>query len=120
MSATVLIVDDDPSFRSLAARVLNSLGFTVAGEAGDVRAGRAAAQELRPDAALVDVRLPDGCGIALATELSRLPWAPRIVVVSSDLEVADAERPGPDGTQLPFVVKDDLSIAPLRDLLAGV
>jgi DNA-binding NarL/FixJ family response regulator len=119
MPATVLIVDDDPSFRSIAARILDSLGLAVAGEAGDIAAGRAAAHALRPDAALVDVRLPDGNGIALATELSRLPWSPRIVVVSSNAEVARQERPGPNGTQLPFVAKEELTTAPLRELLVG-
>jgi two-component system response regulator DevR len=119
MSATVLIVDDDASFRSIVGRILASLGLTVAGEAADIQAGRAAAHALRPDAALVDVRLPDGNGIALATELSRLPWSPRIIVVSSNVEVAAEERPGPNGTQLPFVAKEDLPTAPLRELLAG-
>jgi len=117
MSATVLIVDDDPMFRSLAARLLDSSGLSVAGEAGDIGEGRAAAHALRPDAALVDVRLPDGSGIELATELSRLPWSPRVVIVSTDPNAADDARPGPNGTQLPFVPREDLPTAPLRELL---
>jgi DNA-binding NarL/FixJ family response regulator len=120
MPATVLIVDDDPCFRSIAAQMLQAHGLTVAGEAGDVGQGRAAALELRPDAALVDVRLPDGNGIALAGELARLPWSPRVVVVSSDAEFAHAERPGRDGTQLRFVQKEDLPGAPLGEWLGGV
>ena len=66
------------------------------GEAAGVSQGLAAAQALRPDAALVDVRLPDGDGIALAGELARLPWSPRIVVVSTETGPADADRPGPE------------------------
>jgi DNA-binding NarL/FixJ family response regulator len=119
MPAAVLIVDDDAIFRSLAARLLEAAGLRVAGEAGDVSQGRAAAHRLRPDAALVDVRLPDGDGIALASELALLPWAPRIVVVSSQAGMADAERPGPNGTQLPFVPKDALPTAPLQQLLGS-
>jgi DNA-binding NarL/FixJ family response regulator len=119
MPVTVLIVDDDVAFRSLAARMVRSHGLTVVGEAGDVGAGVAAARRLRPDAALVDVRLPDGDGIALATELAGLPWSPRVVVTSSDAEFARAARPGPDGTQLAFVAKDDLPSSPLRELLDG-
>jgi hypothetical protein len=68
----------------------------------------------------VDVRLPDGNGIALAGELARLPWSPRILVVSTNAEFGDAERPGRDGTQLPFVKKEDLPGAPLRAWLGGV
>jgi DNA-binding NarL/FixJ family response regulator len=117
MAATVLIVDDDPSFRALAARMLSEHGLEVAGEAGDVGAGFAAARELRPGAALVDVGLPDGDGIAFAVELARLPWSPRVLVTSSNTEYARADRPGPDGTQLPFVAKEDLPSAPLHELL---
>jgi DNA-binding NarL/FixJ family response regulator len=119
MGATVLIVDDDPRFRSFAATLLRSRGLTIAGEAGDAGQGRAAAQELRPDAAIIDVGLPDGSGIALAVELAGLPWSPRIVVVSTNAEFADAERPGPNGTQLPFFKKEDLPAAPLHELLGG-
>jgi DNA-binding NarL/FixJ family response regulator len=119
MSATVLIVDDDALFRALAARMLAADGLTVVGEAAGVDEGLAVAQALRPDAALVDVRLPDGDGIALAAELAGLPWSPRIVVVSTEVGVADAERPGPNGTQLPFVAKEDLPSAPLHALLSG-
>ena len=42
-------------------------------------------------AALVDVDLPDGNGIALAHELTALPWRPRVVLTS-----VDAEAAGPD------------------------
>ena len=69
MAPTVLIVDDDVEFRGLAARVLAAMGLQVVGEAGTIAEGAAAAAELRPDAALVDVGLPDGDGIALAAQL---------------------------------------------------
>jgi DNA-binding NarL/FixJ family response regulator len=119
MARSVLIVDDDPGFRSLAARILRRHGLTVVGQATDVGEGARAARSLRPDAALVDVGLPDGDGIALATELSRLPWSPRVVVVSSDAQFARADRPGPDGTQLPFVAKEDLPDFPLHELFGS-
>jgi two-component system nitrate/nitrite response regulator NarL len=119
MPASVLIVDDDPLFRSLAARMLAAAGLTVAGEAADVAQGLAAAHGLRPDAALVDVRLPDGDGIALAAQLALLPWSPRVVVVSSDPGVAVAVPPGPSGARLPFVAKEELLNTPLHELLGG-
>jgi DNA-binding NarL/FixJ family response regulator len=112
---TVLIVDDDARFRSLAARLLRMHGLAVAGEVGAAGAGLAAAHELRPDAALVDVGLPDGDGIALASELAGLPWSPRVLVTSSDAENAQAAR----RSRLPFVAKEDLPAAPLRALLGA-
>ena len=76
MASKVLIVDDDVEFRGLAARVLAAMGLQVVGEAGTFADGAAAAAELRPDAALVDVGLPDGDGIALAEHSSRCRGAP--------------------------------------------
>ena len=44
---SVLIVDDHPSFRSVARRLLEAAGFNVVGEAPDGREGIAAAQRLK-------------------------------------------------------------------------
>jgi DNA-binding NarL/FixJ family response regulator len=91
MTLTVLIVDDDVEFRALAALVLSAMGMQVVGQVGTWAEGAAAAVELRPAAALVDVGLPDGDGIALAEHLAALPWRPRIVVASSDPDVTNTE-----------------------------
>ena len=66
MSWSVLVVDDDASFRHLATRTLRSWGFAVVGEAGTFAEAVDRATELRPDAALVDIGLPDGDGFELA------------------------------------------------------
>jgi DNA-binding NarL/FixJ family response regulator len=84
-----------------------------------VASATAAALELRPDAALVDVGLPDGDGIALAGTLSALPWRPRVVLTSTDADAAspdDVLRSGAGS----FVPKADLPTAPLLQLLAGL
>jgi CheY-like chemotaxis protein len=75
-----------------------------------------AAERLRPDAALVDVGLPDGDGIALAQRLVALPSSPRVVLTSSDPDAVtcdDLHRVGAVG----FVAKDELPNAPLKELL---
>jgi DNA-binding NarL/FixJ family response regulator len=90
MPRSVLVVDDDTAFRDLAARLLAAAGMTVAGEADCAAAAIDAANALRPEAALVDVDLPDRDGISLARDLSALPWQPRVVLTSVD---ADAARP---------------------------
>jgi CheY-like chemotaxis protein len=116
MTLSVLVVDDDPAFRSLAGRLLVSLGLALAGEADSVSAALAAAGELRPDAVLVDIGLPDGDGITLAGQLTALPWQPRVVLTSSDAEAAtatDVERSGARA----FVAKDQLPGAALGTLL---
>jgi|tagenome__1003787_1003787.scaffolds.fasta_scaffold20909628_3 DNA-binding NarL/FixJ family response regulator len=57
---TVLIVDDHPTFRRFARKLLVRSGFTVVGGAVDCASALAAAEQLRPDVILLDVMLPDG------------------------------------------------------------
>ena len=71
MATRFLIVDDHADFRRLARLILTDSGYDVVGEAEDIASARAAALELRPDAVLLDVRLPDGDGIEIADELAR-------------------------------------------------
>jgi DNA-binding NarL/FixJ family response regulator len=114
---SVLVVDDDPAFRGLAVRMLTAAGLNVVGEAGTVAEGLAAAIALKPEAALVDVDLPDGSGIALALELTALPWRPRVVLTSVDADAAqpaDVHRTGASA----FVHKSELPNGALGHLLA--
>jgi DNA-binding NarL/FixJ family response regulator len=117
MRGSILLVDDDPVFRQLARRMLSATGLVVVAEADTVAAAIAAAHEVKPDAALVDVGLPDGDGITLAGELTRLPWRPRVVLTSTDPDAATPEDVRRSGAGA-FVAKDELPNAPLRQLLA--
>jgi DNA-binding NarL/FixJ family response regulator len=116
MKGSVLVVDDDPAFRRLAQRILDAFGFAVVGEAGDAASARSAAGALRPDAMLVDVGLPDVDGIALARELTALPWRPRVVLTSSNAEAATASEVRRSGAEA-FVPKNELPGAALGELL---
>jgi CheY-like chemotaxis protein len=118
VAGPILIVDDDPPFLSLAARILRDLGIADIVTAEDAATAIRAANATRPDAALVDVGLPDRNGIDLAHELARLPWQPRVVLTSTDRDAINAIAS--DGrTPLPFVPKDDLATAPLRRMLTS-
>lgn len=118
MTLSVLVVDDDPAFRALAARILSAAGLTVVGEADSVAAGLAAAIELKPDAALVDVDLPDGNGIFLAGEFRDLPERPRVLLTSVDGDSVRPEDVRSTGA-IAFVHKSDLPNSPLRELFAS-
>lgn len=83
MARTILIVDDHPSFRSSARRVMEAGGFLVVGEAADGASGLVAVRELRPDVVLLDVGLPDVDGFVVADRINALDQPPRIVIVSS-------------------------------------
>jgi DNA-binding NarL/FixJ family response regulator len=118
MATSVLIVDDDSAFRELAARLLKAEGLDVVGQAGSVNDAIAAANALRPDAALVDVDLPDGTGIALAEELTALPWRPHVLLTSADTDAASADDVRQSGASA-FVPKADLPNAGLARLLGS-
>jgi CheY-like chemotaxis protein len=118
VAVSVLVVDDDPTFRGLARRLLAANGLAVVAEAGSVAEALSSAMEARPDAALVDVELPDGDGFELAGRLTTLPWRPRVVVTSvqsNDRFSGEARRRGAEA----FVLKADLPRAPLATLFAA-
>jgi DNA-binding NarL/FixJ family response regulator len=117
MSTSVLVIDDDPRFRSLARRALSSLGLSVVGEADSCANGLERAADLRPQAVLVDVGLPDGDGIDLARRIAAMPWRPRVVLTSVDADAAtpaQVRRSGANG----FAPKDELPGAGLELLVA--
>lgn len=109
----VLVVDDDRAFRGLTARIITALGLGEVVQAGTFASALEAAGRLEPVAALVDVGLPDGDGVELARRLAEAPWAPRVVLTSSDPDAAT--RAG----AIPFVAKHDLVDVDLRLLLGG-
>jgi DNA-binding NarL/FixJ family response regulator len=80
---TVLIVDDHPSFRSSARRMLEDAGYVVVGEAQDGESALAAAEDLRPAVVLVDVQLPDLNGFEVSLRLTAEDGGPAVVLTSS-------------------------------------
>jgi two-component system response regulator EvgA len=117
MARSVLIVDDHPSFRTSARRVLEEAGFEVVGEAADGHTGLTAARELRPAVVLLDVQLPDLDGFEVALALAREEHPPAVVLTSSrdrgDFDGGMLTRSGVRG----FVPKSELSGDALAALL---
>jgi DNA-binding NarL/FixJ family response regulator len=117
MGRSVLIVDDDPIFLSLAGRILAQAGLNVVATAHDARSAVQAAKVARPDAALVDCGLPDREGVDLAYELAALPWAPRVVLTSTDSDAGCAIEAADGRPKLQFIPKDELADGRLPGLL---
>lgn len=117
MALTVLVVDDDPAFLSLAARLLEDMGVAEIMTAANAAAAIVAAAAKRPQAALIDIGLPDRDGVDLAHELAALPWSPRVVLTSSDSDSWSAITDSESECALPFVPKDQLANGALRSLL---
>jgi DNA-binding NarL/FixJ family response regulator len=83
LSVRVLVVDDAPSFRETARKLLEWRGYAVAGEAACADSARQAIKELEPDAVLLDVNLGGVDGFDLAEELIRADPALAILLVSA-------------------------------------
>jgi two-component system chemotaxis response regulator CheY len=116
MPLSVLVVDDDDRFRGLAKRILASGGYRVDSEASSVSDALQQAARHRPDLVLLDIGLPDGDGVDLSRQLTALPWAMRVVLVSADSD-ATTQQSAKDAGAVGFVAKSELSRAVLDALL---
>jgi DNA-binding NarL/FixJ family response regulator len=116
VATTLLIVDDHPSFRAKARELLEAEGFDVIGEAEDGASALAAIHELRPDAVLLDVQLPDMNGFEVAAKVTANGSGTTVVLVSS----RDGSDFGPlvlESGACGFIPKGELSGARLAALI---
>ncbi|WP_223632363.1 sigma-54 dependent transcriptional regulator [Corallococcus sp. EGB] len=96
MSTSLLLVDDDRTFSSLAASMLSQEGFRVR-VARSLHETRAALAAEAPDLVVLDRRLPDGDGLVFLPELrAQLPATIVLMVTAhGDIESAvEAIRAG--------------------------
>ncbi|WP_405137956.1 response regulator [Nocardia sp. NBC_01388] len=102
----VFLVDDHEIVRrGLIDLLEGDPGLTVIGEAGNVAEALARIPALRPDVAVLDVRLPDGNGIELCRELLDKVDDLRCLILTSftdEQAMMDAILAGASG----YVVKD--------------
>jgi DNA-binding NarL/FixJ family response regulator len=118
LPARVLIVDDAPIFREVARELLVRRGYTVVGEADSAASAMEAAARLAPDAALVDVRLPDGDGFELSAALTRAHPELAVLLASADRVPADPARVRASGAR-GFVLKSRLAAIDLTQFWPG-
>jgi DNA-binding NarL/FixJ family response regulator len=111
-SLRVLIVDDHRAFREVARGLLEYRGYTVVGEAGDAIEAVDATARLQPDAVLLDVRLGEHDGFAIAPTLARACSGAAILLVSNDDYPDRAERLEASGAR-GFLLKSQLAVADL-------
>jgi DNA-binding NarL/FixJ family response regulator len=84
----LVIVDDHEALREGLVALLVGQGLEVVGAAGNVAAGLDLVEQVAPDVALVDIRLPDGNGIDLTRELLAQRPALGVILYTGD---SDAE-----------------------------
>ncbi|MFF2120318.1 response regulator [Kitasatospora sp. NPDC058184] len=113
---TLLIVDDHPVVRDgLRGMFRADPRFEVLGEAGDGAEAITAAEELRPDVVLMDLRMPRTDGVTAIKELTERGVPSRVLVLTTydtDSDVVPAIEAGATG----YLLKD----APREELFRAV
>ncbi|MFD6714821.1 LuxR family transcriptional regulator [Micromonospora sp. TSRI0369] len=113
---SLLIVDDHPVVRNgLRGMFSADPRFEVLGEAGDGAEAIVAAEALRPDVILMDLRMPRVDGVTAIRELARRGVPARVLVLTTydtDSDVLPAVEAGATG----YLLKD----APSEELFRAV
>lgn len=118
MAFRCLIVDDSAGFLDAARSLLEQEGISVVGVASTKAEALRRAQELRPEATLVDIDLGADSGFDLARRLvEETGLDPRSVILISTHargEFADLIEASPAGG---FISKSALSASAIRDVV---
>jgi len=108
MSDRVLVCDDEPQILRALKVILREAGYEVV-EAATMEEALDRAAVRPPDAAIVDLMLPDGSGIELCRKLrewSRMPIVVLSAVGEEDTKVAALEAGADDYVTKPFGTRE--------------
>ena len=117
MTLRCLIVDDNADFGDAATGLLEGQGITVVGIATSAGDALRKADVLRPQLALVDIKLGDQSGFDVARQLAMRAETPKVILISTE-ERQDYESLINASPALGFLPKTDLSAAAIHELLA--
>jgi two-component system, response regulator PdtaR len=82
MTTRILIADDEPLIRMNLRETLQEQGYLVVGEVGDGQSAVNLTRQLRPDLALLDIKMPNLDGIAAARIIVEEALAPVLLVTA--------------------------------------
>ncbi|MGX8710745.1 MAG: response regulator transcription factor [bacterium] len=80
----LLLVDDEPELLKMVTAILKDDGFENIVLASSVKEGTAAAENEKPDLAILDVMLPDGDGFSLMEQIRSFTDVPIIFLTAKD------------------------------------
>jgi DNA-binding NarL/FixJ family response regulator len=112
----VVLVDDEQLVRSGLRMILESAGdLEVAVEAADGGEAVEQVRRRRPDAVLMDIRMPVMDGLAATRELAALPDPPKVIMLTT-FELDEYVHTALEHGAVGFLLKD----TPPRDLIQAV
>ena len=120
----VVIADDDVLLRAGLASLLDRSGFAVVGQAGDAAELLALTRELRPDLAIVDIRMPPTFsteGLDAARLIRKELPDIGILVLSSHIDVDHAMELLTGGRSIGYLLKNRVTdVADFIDSLGRI
>jgi DNA-binding NarL/FixJ family response regulator len=118
----IVLVDDHTLVREGIRTLLGLVpDIALVGEAASGRAALQVVADTRPDVLLLDMRMPDGDGLHVVTELARLGQLPATLILTTfddDAAAIEVVRAGARGFLLKDVTLERL-VAAVRALAAG-
>jgi DNA-binding NarL/FixJ family response regulator len=85
-AARCLVADDHPALTAAISQRLEAAGYAIVGPAATGRAAGALAPAARPEAAVVDNRVPEPAGAELVTALRRVSPHTTVCVYTADAD----------------------------------
>lgn len=80
----ILIADDSAVVRARLISLLTDLhGIEVIGQAEDAMEARNLAEKLRPDVAILDLRMPKGSGADVLCDIKKLDPTPKVIMLTN-------------------------------------
>lgn len=104
MSKSIMIVDDASFMRMMIKDILTKNSYNIAGEAADGVQAVEKYLEVKPDAVILDITMPNMDGLATLKELKKIDAGARVIMCSAmgqELMVIEAIKAGASD----FIVK---------------
>lgn len=108
--ATVLVVEDNETFRKLLTDALSDAGFTVH-EAPDGKIGVEKALQVHPDVVLLDVRLPEKTGTDVLADIRADEWGKTAkIFMLTEVQSMDTIAAAVKGGIAGYIVKNEQTL----------